>query len=99
MAFRFSKRLALPVLFPMSIGLSGCWEQPQVDAYYYPDKSDLSKFEVFSNVGSVDNCRKMVFQAAARNNDQRMQRGDYECGVDPTGKKLGEVTVYKSTEK
>jgi hypothetical protein len=80
------------------ICLAGCKES-QVDAFYYPNKNDLTKHEFFSNVGSVENCRAIVQQAAARRNDPGLQRGDYECGVDPTGEDFGEIKVYKDTVK
>jgi len=71
---------------------------PQVDAFYYPDRNDLQVYEEYLDVGSIDDCRKIVFEAAARNNDADMERGDYECGVGPTGSYDG-IRVYEETLK
>ena len=78
--------------------ITGC-KQQQVDAFYYPDRNDLTSHEFFPNVGSIDACRKVVYQAAARNNDPLMKAGDYECGINPTGRKFGDITIYETTEK
>lgn len=80
----------------VSLGLFwGCGER-QVDAYYYPDRSNLSVYEVEYNVGSLDACRDWVYTQAAKNNDPNLSRGDYECGVGP-GEKLGSLTIYDET--
>jgi len=79
----------------MLCALFGVW-CPQVDAYYYPDRNDLSVHEVYLDVGSVENCRGIVYDAAARRGDPRMKRGDYECGVNPR-RSLGTLTVYEET--
>ncbi|WVX49023.1 hypothetical protein ROLI_021080 [Roseobacter fucihabitans] len=68
----------------------------QVDAFYYPDKNDLTVHEEFLDVGSVEQCRVIVQRAAAENGDPNLTRGDYECGVDPTGS-FGDMKVYKET--
>jgi hypothetical protein len=80
--------LALPLL--------GCGEE-QVDAIYYPNKNDLTLHEFIANVGSIENCRIAVRLAAVRRGDSEFVRGDYECGVGPTGEKFGEITVYRDT--
>lgn len=82
----------------VAASLFGCGSD-QVDAFYYPNKNDLTKHEFFPNVGSVDNCRTVVIQAAAKHNDPQMARGDYECGVGPTGENFGDIAVYKDTVK
>jgi hypothetical protein len=81
-----------------AIVLVSCGEE-QVDAFYYPNKNNLTIHEFFPNVGSVDNCRAVVSQAAAKRNDANLIRGDYECCVGPTGEKLGEITICKETVK
>ena len=78
--------------------LAACGEE-QVDAFYYPDKNDLTKHKFFPNVGSVENCQVVVRQAASRNHDPNFERGDYECGVGPTGNSVGDVKVYKMTRR
>ncbi|KAA0970322.1 hypothetical protein FPY71_07295 [Aureimonas fodinaquatilis] len=61
---------------------SAPWEQ--VDAYLYPSRSDLTVFKSFDDVGSVEACRSVVYNAAsAFYKDPRLLNGDYECGVGP----------------
>lgn len=72
------------------------WEQ--VDAYYYPDRSDLTKHESARDIGSLENCRDWIFDAAARRGDPDMLRGDWECGIGPkTRSDFGGLTVYRRT--
>jgi hypothetical protein len=78
--------------------LSACGQE-QVDAFYYPNKEDLTNHEFFPNVGSLENCREVVRQAAAKRNDPNFEIGDYECGVGPNGDKLGEIKIYRETTK
>lgn len=75
--------------------ISGCGDR-QVDAYYYPDRSNLSAYKVEYNIGSVEACRDWVYSQAAENNDPQLTRGDYECGIGP-GKKIGSLTIYDET--
>lgn len=77
-----------------ALSLAGCSQQ--VDAYYYPDAENLSVFQVMRDVGSVENCRDWVRQRAWENNDPDLARGDYECGIGPSGS-LGGATVYEET--
>lgn len=78
--------------------LTGCGSE-QVDAYYYPNKNDLTRHEFFPNVGSLESCRAVVVQAAAKRSDPNLLRGDYECCLGPTGDKLGEISVCRDTVK
>ncbi len=78
--------------------LAGCGEE-QVDAFYYPDKNDLTKHQRFLNVGSLENCRVIVRETAAKNGDPSLERGDYECGIGPTGDSVGDVAVYRETKR
>ena len=72
---------------------------PQIDAYYYPDKHDLTEhYEVF-DVGSVENCRRTVYQFAALHGDPNMKNGDYECAIGPTDDGGESVRVYDKTVK
>lgn len=87
---------SVAILIP--IALIGCGNE-QVDAHYYPNKTDMTKSQTFEDVGSIDNCRAVVRQAAAANGDPNLDRGDYECGIGPTGQKLGDVSIYSRTEK
>lgn len=75
------------------------WED--VDAFFYPNKSDLSKFEMQPNVGSLESCRSWVSAKANFINDPKMQRSDYECGVgrnDEKSKQWG-ANVYRITPR
>ncbi|MEO8531328.1 MAG: hypothetical protein ABI459_08890 [Deltaproteobacteria bacterium] len=80
----------------MFCAIFGFW-CPQVDAFYYPDRNDLSVYETFVDVGSVESCRDVVFAAAAGKGDPNLERGDYECGVGPTGDEFGGMKVYEET--
>ena len=55
------------------------WEE--VDAVYYPNKYDLTVYQLGRDVGSLENCRAWVGAKAVRYNDPNLERGDYECGV------------------
>jgi hypothetical protein len=72
------------------------WET--VDAFYYPNRNNLSHDERRLNVGSVDACRAWVAGAAARRDDPQIRRGDYECGVGHL-KDYGELKVYRVTTR
>jgi hypothetical protein len=87
----------LSVMFAV-LSLSAC-KNEQVDAFYYPNKSDLTVHEFYGDVGSYEGCIDAVFRAAAAKNDPNMQRGDYECGIGPTGETFGPVNVYRETRK
>jgi hypothetical protein len=69
---------------------------PQVDAFYYPNKHDLTVHREVLDVGSVDACRDAVFALSAENGDPDMLRGDYECGVGPKDS-FGRIPVYEET--
>ncbi len=55
------------------------WES--VDAFYYPDKSNLNISLENHDVGGLVQCRAWANSAAAKENDPQLQRGDYHCGV------------------
>jgi hypothetical protein len=55
------------------------WEN--VDAYYYPNASNLSDWKSQMDIGSVQACRDWVEGSAAIMGDVDLRRGDYECGV------------------
>ncbi|AUQ50048.1 hypothetical protein PhaeoP83_01776 [Phaeobacter inhibens] len=77
--------------------LLGLW-CPQIDAFYYPNKHDLTVHQEYLDVGSLENCRATVFAAAAQNGDPQLLRGDYECGVNPMNS-YGDLRVYEETIK
>jgi hypothetical protein len=87
------KRLLLIALF----GLCACEaiKKPQVDAFYYPNISDMKVYKSYKNIGSVEACRDWAFDKAYENNDPNMRRGDYECAIGPK-LKYG-ITVYDKT--
>lgn len=72
------------------------WEK--VDAFYYPDKADLTDFKAVRDLGSVQECRDSVLAMAAANGDPGLIRGDYECGVGKI-KDFGGVGMYRVTTR
>lgn len=68
------------------------WET--VDAFYYPNRNDLSNFQKMRGLDSVDACRKWVEFSAALNGDSALVRGDYECGVQLIDNDYG-LPVYR----
>ena len=86
----------ISLLMSVSVFSTGCGEDV-VNAYYYPNKNNLTYHQLFANVGSVENCRLVVRDAAAKRGDPDLVRGDYECCVNPTGEKLGEITICNET--
>ena len=72
------------------------WET--VDAYYYPNRNDLTVFRSAFGFNSVDDCRSWVRFAAASNNDVGLTRGDFECGVGRIDA-FGGMTVYRITTR
>jgi hypothetical protein len=70
---------------------------PQVDAFFYPNRLDLTQHIEILDVGSVEDCRRVVYALAAENNDPGMIRGDYECGVNPRDETFGGLRVYEET--
>lgn len=72
------------------------WES--VDAFYYPDRNNLSVFNLISGFGSVDGCRTWIYTTAAANGDPGLVRGDYECGVQKLDTFMG-LSVYRTTVK
>jgi len=81
----------------MLCSILGLW-CPQIDAFYYPNRADLTIHEAFLDVGSVEQCRSVVYDRANQNNDPNMIVGDYECGIDPHDT-FGTITVYRETVK
>lgn len=82
----------------MLCAIPGIWCD-QVDAFYYPNKNDLTVFEAAYDVGDIEGCRAAVYALAAERGDPQVVRGDYDCGVGPTDTSLGDIRVYKETVK
>jgi hypothetical protein len=55
------------------------WEA--VDAFYYPNKSNLAVSLENHDVGGLAQGRTRASSAAAKQDDPQLERGDYECGV------------------
>jgi len=72
------------------------WET--VDAFYYPNNSNLSDYRVMSGLSDAQACRSWVSQMAALNGDPNMQRSSYECGAGKPTIKYG-LNVYRITFK
>ena len=70
------------------------WET--VDAFYYPDRSDLGEFLSQGGFGSVQECRDWIYSIAASKNDPTLIRGDYECCVGQIDS-FGGMSVYRLT--
>lgn len=84
-----------------AVALAGCnpFASDTVDAFYYPDRGDLTRHEEMRGLTSVEACRDAVRLMAAKYGDESLTRGDYECGINPTGDTFGGITVYERTEK
>lgn len=67
-----------------------------MDAYYYPDRSDLSTWVVARDLASLDECRDYVFGQASLRNDPNLVRGYFECGVGKS-ESFGGLSVYRLT--
>lgn len=70
------------------------WET--VDAYYYPNKNDLTISIKSSGHPTVDDCRRWVEGQAKRDYDPKLLRSDYECGVGLV-EYYGPVGIYRLT--
>jgi hypothetical protein len=70
------------------------WET--VDAFYYPDRNNLTLYRKMVGLKSVDECRVWVRWSSASNGDDGLDRGDYECGIGIL-KNLGTYSVYRNT--
>lgn len=72
------------------------WET--VDAFYYPDRGNLTISQNMLDVDGVAGCREIVRYMAAVNNDPQLQRGDYECGVGRLENlEFAGINVYRLT--
>ena len=72
------------------------WES--VDAFYYPDKNNLTTHVSKSGFKNLVECRDWVDAEARRNNDPYLMRGDYECGVGFL-RYSGDLKVYRLTQE
>ena len=70
------------------------WET--VDAFYYPNRSDLRDFLSRRGLNSVQACRDWVYSIAASRDDPNLVLGDYECGVEQIDS-FGGLSVYRTT--
>lgn len=70
------------------------WEK--VDAFYYPDRNNLTAWEASRDLPSLDACRAWVRSSAAQRNDPSLLRGDYECAVGEPYDYAG-ISVYRAT--
>lgn len=72
------------------------WET--VDAFYYPDRADLTISQKMPDVAGVAGCRESVRYMASVNKDPQLLRGDYECGVGRIdSSEYAGVNVYRLT--
>jgi hypothetical protein len=70
------------------------WES--VDAFYYPNRSDLTAHMEMTGFDDVDACRIWVRRTAVAHGDALLMRGDYECGVGKIESDYG-LNVYRIT--
>jgi|SRR3989344_4009942 len=69
------------------------WEQ--VNAFYYPDRGNLTIDRRELNIGTLEACRDWVNAQAIADGDSSQTRSDYECGVGC--KSEGEMLVCRLT--
>jgi hypothetical protein len=95
-----------PFLGLALIGLFLWWIVPKVsevifptkvDAFYYPDRNNLSKHEAVFDLKNLDECRNAVRRMAAAKGDPNLTRGTYECGVGFIRQAGDGLRVYKET--
>lgn len=93
------------LLILLAVGAYFYFHKGNVDAFYYPDRHNLSNYKVFENVGSLEACRDAVMSAAMGQGDRvkgynsapiSLAKGDYECGVN-FKRWLGDMRVYEET--
>lgn len=72
------------------------WES--VDAFYYPDRLDLSIHREYRAVGGLNECRAWVAAIARAMEDPRLARGDYECGIGFI-RNVGDLKMYRVTAR
>jgi uncharacterized lipoprotein NlpE involved in copper resistance len=90
-------RKVLFVTIVALLTLTACNNRNSINASFYPNGSDLTISFEFKDVGSVENCRAVVKEAARLARNPSMEGADYECCVNPTGEMVGDVTVCKET--
>lgn len=72
------------------------WET--VDAFFYPDKANLSVHTAISGFKNLDDCRSWAKDQASAIGDGTMKRSDYECGIGKL-QSFGELTMYRLTAR
>ena len=73
------------------------WEQ--VDAFYYPDRTDLRKYKSAPNVGSMDACRGWVRSTARMHDDPNLRLGDYMCAINPRFDETLNMNIYRTKDR
>lgn len=69
-----------------------------MDAFYYPDRGNLTVQHERRGLDSIEECRVAVRTMALEFNDITLVRGDYECGVGALeDRQFGGITVYRIT--
>lgn len=71
------------------------WER--VDAFFYPDKTNLWVHKMERGLGSVEECRRWVRQKAAANQDPDLTRSDFECGIGWIRDGAAGLKIYRAT--
>lgn len=70
------------------------WET--VDAFYYPDRSNLNKVEMAYGLKSVEACRDWVYFQASLHRDPGMNRSSYGCGIGRLSEAHYGIPVYRT---
>ena len=71
------------------------WEK--VEAIYNPVEGSRLTYNRVIGLASVHERRMWALQVAATNNDPRLERTEYECGVGESDFEYAGVTVYRLT--
>jgi hypothetical protein len=67
-----------------------------VDAFYYPDRDDLTDVHAAYELADIKACQDWVFALANVSGDASLSRGDYECGIGLIDGTRG-IRVYRNT--
>ena len=70
------------------------WEK--VDAFFYPNRSNLTIHKAKRDLRTVDECRNWVKSQASEIGDLMMAQSDYECGVGKL-QDFGDIAMYRLT--
>lgn len=70
-------RRSLCLVIGLSVVLAGCFTD-RWEAFVYPDRNNLQKFENFGDFDSIESCRASAIDRLSKLN--AASKGGYECG-------------------